>query len=296
MKRDNLLLETDAADQVKLALAKLSERQTSKAEKELQLAESSSQLAYCKEVEGEIDAFKKAYTEESLGSKQNLSSKEKLELAKAEMVSKVQAAKKELEAKKMEYESARKAAEDTEALRADNDKLEKSLVAHEGDEEMSLLIKEKEKAVKIISEGHEETTKSRENEHEEEAGNRNELKAAMVILGTAKEDLDARLQKKKHLDRVREESKENLEREIRDSVEVEKKYRLAYEAESKHSEDLYQTKKKALDAQFEKMDLKSKLNCKGADRRFNILSSVVEVVEYAEETEYRLNNDPISIV
>jgi hypothetical protein len=286
--------ESKSADEVAAAQAQLAERQKNKSVKDSECADLLSQLAYCKETKDEIIEFKKVYGTKIQASQNSLAENEKLTHIRAELESQLEAAKKELENGRLQLDASTGAARDVASIKAVNDDVENSIVLP-GKDEIVRLIKEKEQLAKIISQGHEESAVAQEREKEEAKMKADELKAAKTELGTVKESLEGKKVKKQHFDRVQQESRENWEREISEHVAVEEKYMLAYEAESKHREDAYQSRKHEFEVMHEQMKSESELRCAAIDRHLHILLYGTEIIQHAGETVHQLNEDPITI-
>jgi hypothetical protein len=286
--------ESKSSDEVCAAQAQLTEHQKRKTKKDSECAETISQLAYCKEIKNEIFEFKKAHAIKIQASKNALVESEKLIQIKAELEAKLEAAKNELEKAGIELDAANKVAQAAASMKAANDEMENSVVLP-GKDEIVQLVKEKEQLAKIISNGHEESAAAQELEKEQAKSIADELKAAKTELGTISELLEGKNVKKQHFDRVQQESRENWEPEIAEHIAVEEKYRLAYEAESKHREDTYQAKKLGFEAKLEDLKSESELRCAAIDRHLHILLYGAEIIQHGEETVRQLNEDPITL-
>lgn len=225
----------------------------------------------------------------------------KLERTKfQEEVKALAAEKQKLEAKvasaRAKRDVANKALADAQALEAAtcevkqaNDMLEVSRVVP-GRTERVELAQEKEKLARIIGTLHESMTM----EQSRFKADKKELSAILDCLQeeltTVKEEREGKKSKLDHFIRIRDESKENWEREIKEHESLEHKYQLANQAERARAEDISKARKKGCDERLE--IAKSKASEGG--RYLQVLVYGAELLDNTRDAERKLLEDPIN--
>jgi hypothetical protein len=224
----------------------------------------------------------------------------KMERAKIqEEVKALAAEKQELEAKvanaRTKRDAANKALGDAQALEAAtyeakqaNDMLEVSRVVP-GRTERVELAEEKEKLAMIIGTLHENMTMEQTRFKAEEKENTAILNSLQEELARVKEEREGKKSKLDHFIRIRDESKDNWEREIKEHESLEHKYQLANEAERARTEDIRKERKKGCDERLE-IAMSKASEC---ERYLQVLVYGAELLDNTRDAQRKLLEDPI---
>jgi hypothetical protein len=207
--------------------------------------------------------------------------------------------KQELEVKvasaRAKRDAANKALEDAQALEAAtceakqaNDMLEVSRVVPGRTERVELAV-EKEKLARIIGTLHENTTIEQSRFKAEEKENAAILNSLQEELARVKEDSEGKESKLGHFIRIRDESKETWEREIKEHESLGHKYQLANEAERARAEDISKERKKRCD---ERLEI-AKSKASERERYLQVLVYGTELLDNTRDAERKLLEDPI---
>jgi phage FluMu protein gp41 len=226
----------------------------------------------------------------------------KLECAKIqEEVKALAGEKQELEAKvasaRAKRDGANKALADAQTLEAStcdvkqaNDMLEVSRVVP-GRTERVELAEEKEKLARIIGTLHESMTMEESRFKAEKKENSAILDCLQEELTTVKEEREGKKSKLDHFIRIRDESKENWEREIKEHESLEHKYQLANDAERARAEDIRKARKKGCD---ERLEI-AKSKASERERYLQVLVYGAELLDNTRDAERKLLEDPVDI-